>query len=84
MGTVRTMTPSTQESAPRTPLKKVLVAQGRHQRWLAAQIGKHESEVSRIVNGLIPAEDVKDAIAVALGQTTEDLWPPEQAEQAAA
>jgi hypothetical protein len=69
---------------PRTRLKQVLVDQGRHQRWLAGQIGKHESEVSRIVNGLIPAEDVKVAIALALGQTVDALWPPKQAEQAAA
>jgi lambda repressor-like predicted transcriptional regulator len=50
--------------------------EGRRQTWLAARIGKHESEVSRYINrGLIPDEDTRQAIADALGRQPSELWP---------
>ena len=34
-----------------TQLAAILKSQGRHQRWLAKQIGVHESYLSRVVSG---------------------------------
>lgn len=61
--------------AKMTALKRTLQAEGRKQVWLAGQIGKHESEVSRIVNGFIPDDATRQAIAQALGRTVEELFP---------
>ncbi len=61
-----------------TPLKRLMVAEGRRQSWLADKIGKNQSEVSRIVNrGLVPDEETQQAIAKALGRKVEDFWPVE-------
>jgi transcriptional regulator with XRE-family HTH domain len=57
-----------------TQLKAILAAEGRSQRWLAGRIGKHESEVSRIVNrGLLPDAETRLAIAEALCRSAEEL-----------
>lgn len=57
-----------------TPLKQILAAEGRKQRWLAEQIGVHESLVSRYCRGLHPDDRTKAAIAAVLGRTVADLW----------
>lgn len=51
--------------------------EGRRQIWLARRVGKDPSEISRIVNGLHPSDDTKEAIAEVLGKQIEDLWPAE-------
>ena len=67
-----------------TPLKRIMLAEGRRQSWLAAEIGKDQSEVSRIVNrGLVPDEADRLAIAKALVRDPAELWP-ELHEEAAA
>ena len=59
-----------------TPLQDLMRVQGRRQDWLAEQIGKHPSEVSRIVGGFVPRSKVtRQAIADALGCKVEELWP---------
>jgi ParB-like chromosome segregation protein Spo0J len=59
-----------------TPLKRILLAEGRRQSWLAQKIGKDQSEVSRIANrGLVPEPEIQQAIAEALGRSVEELWP---------
>jgi hypothetical protein len=63
-----------------TPLRAFLQAEGRRQNWLADQIGKHESEVSRIVGGFIPDAETQEAIASVLGTTVAELWPVVKAE----
>lgn len=64
-----------------TPLKRIMVAEGRRQSWLADQIGKNQSEVSRIVNrGLIPDDETKQAIADSLGRPVEFFWPDDALE----
>lgn len=55
----------------------------RSQVWLAERIGKHESQVSRYVNGLIPDDATKLTIAEALGETVQSLWPEHELSQAA-
>lgn len=61
-----------------TPLKRIMVAEGRRQSWLAAKIDKDQSEVSRIVNrGLIPDLETQEAIAKALGRDVSEFWPSE-------
>ncbi len=45
-------TPMNDTKRYRAPLlAKILKSQGRHQRWLAAQIGVHESHLSRVISG---------------------------------
>lgn len=67
-----------------TPLKRILQAEGRRQSWLARQVGKDQSEVSRIVNrGLIPDSGTKKAIAEALDREVAELWPEPGSEAAA-
>jgi lambda repressor-like predicted transcriptional regulator len=59
-----------------TPLKRIMLDEGRRQSWLASTIGKDQSEVSRIVNrGLVPDEEIRLAIASALGREPSELWP---------
>jgi transcriptional regulator with XRE-family HTH domain len=69
-----------------TPLKRIMLAEGRRQSWLAAQIDKDQSEVSRIVNrGLMPDAETQQAIAKALNRKVEEFWPAESpAHEAAA
>lgn len=59
-----------------TPLRRIMEDEGRRQSWLARRVGIDQSELSRIVNrGLIPPEQVRCAIAEALGRTVDELWP---------
>ena len=67
-----------------TPLKRVMLAEGRRQSWLAERIGKQQSVVSLIINrGLIPDPETRQAIAEALGRKVDELWP-EHSEKAEA
>jgi transcriptional regulator with XRE-family HTH domain len=71
--------------AASTPLRAIMEAEGRRQSWLAQRIGKHQSEVSRIVNrGLLPDAETRLAIAAALGRSVEELWPDTDEKAAAA
>lgn len=59
-----------------SPLKRIMLAEGRRQTWLAEQIGKDPADVNRIINrGLIPTEATQRAIAEALDRTVDELWP---------
>jgi transcriptional regulator with XRE-family HTH domain len=52
-----------------TELQRILRAEGRKQRWLAAEIGIAESRVSQYVNAvLMPGPVNKRKIALALGR----------------
>ena len=67
-----------------SPLKRIMVAEGRRQSWLAQQVGKDQGEMSRIVNrDMIPDEKTRLAIAAALVRDPAELWP-ELHEKAAA
>ncbi len=59
-----------------TALKLAIVASGRAQRDLALELGLHESQLSRIVNGLQTDAGTRYAIADALGREHDELWPP--------
>jgi transcriptional regulator with XRE-family HTH domain len=59
-----------------TALKLAIVASGRPQRDLALELGLHESQLSRIVNGLETDAGTRYAIADALGRDHDELWPP--------
>ena len=72
-------------------LSEVLDTQGRSVRWLAAQIGYHESTLSRMINGSQPfTRKAAEAVAPVLGipvsfLEADDATPePEPAETAAA
>jgi transcriptional regulator with XRE-family HTH domain len=59
-----------------TPLKKVLVHEGRSQAWLARTLGIDARQVWGWVNGLHqPEVAMQEAIASVLGRTVEELWP---------
>lgn len=80
----------TQRARIETPLKRVLDQEGRRQTWLAEQIsaalGKHvdSRQVFSWVHGIhVPEHATRDAIADALGQTPEALWPDEYVDLAA-
>jgi lambda repressor-like predicted transcriptional regulator len=60
---------------PTTALKRVLLAEGRKQSWLAGQAGIREDQLSRIVNGLHCDPSTREAIAKALGRSVDELWP---------
>lgn len=59
-----------------TPLKLAIVASGRSQRALAAELRMDETHLSRIVNGLHTDEDTRNRIASALHRQVDELWPP--------
>lgn len=61
--------------AQRTALKRHLEETGRRQRWLAERVGIHESQLSRIVNGMHCDEATQAAIARELGTTVDELFP---------
>jgi hypothetical protein len=59
-----------------TPLKKVLVCEGRTQAWLARTLDVDARQVWGWVNGLHqPEAAMQHAIASVLGRTVEELWP---------
>jgi transcriptional regulator with XRE-family HTH domain len=61
-----------------TPLKLAIVASGRPQKTIAAEIGIDEARFSRIVNGLHADEATRQAIADALDRQVDDLFPDYQ------
>lgn len=58
-----------------TPLRLALLENERTQKSLADEVGLDAPRMSLIVNGLLPDEATRDAIAIALGVTVEKLWP---------
>lgn len=61
-----------------TPLKLAVVASGRFQRDIAAEIGVDQHQFSRWVNGLhCPEPSTRQAIADVLGRQVTELWPQE-------
>ncbi len=67
---------------PVTPLRLAIVASGKRQKELAAEVGLSESRMSMIANGLHVDEATREKIAAALDTSVSALWP-ENAEQAA-
>jgi transcriptional regulator with XRE-family HTH domain len=65
-----------------TPLKLAVVASGRRQKDIAAQVGLDEATFSRIVNGLHAPDATRAAIAQALDVPEADLWPTTRSEAA--
>lgn len=63
------------QARPTTRLGEILEAEGRKQSWLAERVGVDPATLSRIVNGLHPADDTRAKIAAALGRTEAELWP---------
>lgn len=62
---------------PPSALKMAIFASGISQRDLAAKVGLHETQLSRIANGLHAPEATQAAIADALGREISELWPQE-------
>jgi transcriptional regulator with XRE-family HTH domain len=58
-----------------TPLKRLLIGEGRKQSWLAERTGIDRATVSRIAQGLPPSEPQAQALAEALGREISELWP---------
>lgn len=64
-----------------TLLHTEMVRQGRMSKWLADEIGVHETQVSRWRHGIhVPSEGTQEKIALALGRNLSDLWPGAGAE----
>lgn len=60
-------------------LSTKLKEQRRTNRWLAEQLGRHESEVSRYCHGLVPSAETQRQIARILHTTPATLgWPEEK------
>lgn len=64
---------------PSTPLKRVLLEEGRKQSWLAEKVGVDQPTLSRIVRGLHCDAETRTKIADALGREVQELWPEPQA-----
>lgn len=58
-----------------TPLKRILVNEGRKQSWLAARTGLHQVTMSRIVNGWSCDLETQRKIAAVLGRDIADVFP---------
>lgn len=58
-----------------TPLRIALLRSGMSQKQLAKRIGKHESVVSRIFNGLRCDAETQQGIARVLEVSVSELWP---------
>lgn len=69
-------------SRPLTPLKAILIDEGRKQSWLAKRTGIAPSTINQIVHGLPPSDSQAAAIAAVLGRHVDELWPPVKAEAA--
>lgn len=63
---------------PATPLKLAIVASGKRQKELAAEVGLSESRMSMIANGLHADEATREKIARALDTSVDRLWPDPQ------
>ena len=70
-------------SHPDTPLKTILVNEGRKQSWLAERAGIASSTVNQIVHGLRPTDVQAKAIADVLGRDVAELWPADEKAAAA-
>lgn len=58
-----------------TPLKRILVEEGRKQNWLAERVGIDEPRLSQIVGGKRDAsEDMQEKIAAALGRKVSEVF----------
>lgn len=67
-----------------TPLRRVMREQGRTQKWLAAKVGTDQGQISDYCRGVhLPQPSTRAAIAKALGEPIEALFP-EPTEAAAA
>lgn len=58
-----------------TPLKRILLDEGRRQTWLSERSGVEVTRLSRIVNGLHPTEHEAAAIAGVLGRHVDEVFP---------
>jgi transcriptional regulator with XRE-family HTH domain len=58
-----------------TPLKRILLEEGRKQSWLAEKVGIDQPTLSRIVNGLHCDAATCERIALALGRDVAELFP---------
>jgi hypothetical protein len=59
---------------PVTPLKAILLAEGRSQTWLSKATGIDRPTVCRIANGLHTTEGNREKIAAALGREVSDVF----------
>lgn len=66
-----------------TPLKRILVDEGRRQKWLAERAGINEPALSRIVRGMHCDQATRESIARALGRTVGECFPEAPASEAA-
>jgi hypothetical protein len=57
-----------------TPLKLAIIASGRPQKDIAAEIGIDPSHLSRIVNGLHCDDGTREKLAAALGRNVSDVF----------
>lgn len=62
-----------------TPLKLAIVASGRHQKDIAAELGVLESTLSRWANGLHVPDERRQLIADVLGRDVAELFPEARA-----
>lgn len=61
---------------PCTPLKSILLAEGRKQSWLAERVGIDQATLSRIVNRGLHCDHATQArIAEVLGRPIADCFP---------
>lgn len=67
-----------------TPLHTEMVRQGRMSKWLADEIGVHETQVSRWRHGIhVPSTVTQERISAALGREISELWPAADEREAA-
>jgi transcriptional regulator with XRE-family HTH domain len=64
---------------PATPLKTLLVNEGRKQSWVAERTGIAPSTINQIAHGLRPTAPQAQAIADLLGRDVIELWPTVEA-----
>lgn len=58
-----------------TPLKRILLSEGRSQSWLAREIGMSTTKICLIVNGLHADEDTRREICRLLGRDEGEVFP---------
>ena len=63
-----------------TPLRRVMREQGRTQKWLAARVGTDQGQISDYCRGVhLPQPSMRAAIAEAVGEPVERLFPAHEA-----
>jgi transcriptional regulator with XRE-family HTH domain len=67
-----------------TPIRLALMQDDRTQAWLAEQAGVSRPEMSRIVGGFVPGDDVVEKVCQALGRHASVLFPHATASDQAA